>query len=177
MKIQTFLFLIVLSSTVFANGTATPIEILRKENHGILSEKDLKAAEVSMVDIPYRGGLGISYWACFRTEDIRFDCTDDQHFEPGWGRVATETITARHGNEEHDYYFRRGMTLYFCESLLKEWNRIKTNEAYACFSGYPSGEEIISTNIAKKVNYGWTLDKMKTTKGCVAYFGLSDGCQ
>ncbi len=150
---------------------------LRSRHFGVLSEEEIQYEEKITSDRPYRTAPGILYWTCFETKNVQFKFNSLGYDSDEKRLMADAEIEVVTNNSNHKYLFRRGIHSSLVKNFIHEWNRLIHHQSYACISGYAVDEEMKKSEGETISVYYWSWDKLKTKRGCVAYFGFTDGCE
>lgn len=176
--------LIIFLCTVSCNALAVSLAVKQKypftlltKDYDILNERDLSFY------LPYlhpashfpKTGSGCIYWQCFPRENISITLEDYGYFENDF-RKGEDTL----GNIEiramvkpgvfHDYLVERAWPVKEVQRGFNNWRRLMKGEKYVCLAGsYISHSQPVENGMKKEVA-SWTFERLKTKKGCVAYF-------
>lgn len=146
-------------------------------DYGILNEDDLGVYAWWAEPTPFGKealSSGYMYWQCFPTQMVKLECRKVESYDPN-DSFSDADIRIETEREIHEYGFRRAVELEVCHAYLKNWKRLTMGENAVCFGGNVATieEKKVQGRIKKKV--GWIYDKLKTKKGCYAYFGENKG--
>jgi hypothetical protein len=180
-------FLLILIMAIFVSYDANALpEFLQKkypysvltDDYGILNQIDLN----SVLDGVYppisspKKGYGYIYWQCFPREQVKISLEDIgyssmNHIE----NDAEITITAYDKDGViHQYGMRRSWPVLGQENRFNQYVKLMQAEKYVCIAGnFIESEEKTIESVKQHTHY-WVFEKMKTKKGCEAYF--EDGC-
>ena len=142
------------------NGLLTP-------DYGILTAADLKNQALHDGTIPPLGPKSSSsaqaYWACFPLSSVKLGC---EVRDPVENTDGLDVEARDSEGVKHIYFFRRGDIE--CAPYMKKWKKLTKDETHVCLAGFPSAIVIDKKGQASR---GWVFDKIKTKRGCDAYFG------
>ena len=144
-------------------------------DYGIVSADDLAYDEkLGGSAMPYDPGRFSNqrYWQCLPLKNVH----PKYHFwsgEDGMGlggvtvNLCDLEIEVRQPGGLQIYHDRRGHPAEFCHSFGRNWKRLTRKEDIVCLEGEGSR----SDEDKKEGKYrNWTWSKLKTRKGCYAYF-------
>jgi hypothetical protein len=150
---------------------------LLTEDYGILNDHDLFFYLSYLRPASHfpRSGSGCIYWQCFPRENISITLEDYGYFEND-SRKEDDTV----GNIAisamvkpgifHHYLIERAWPVKEVKKGFNNWRRIMKREKYVCLAGsFISHSQPVENGIKRDIS-SWTFDRLKTKKGCVAYF-------
>ncbi len=138
-------------------------QFLLTPHYGILSPEELQK------DAQNNGN---SFWQCFPTKSVSvgYEKWKDSH-PMGSSSQPVEMcvfgIKAKHDGVWSEFVGRRANELEVCTKLVTNWNRLTTGEQFVCING--EGMDF-KKQAHEKGLHSWTWLKLKTKKGCYAYF-------
>lgn len=173
------IYLLVLLLTFSLKLPAISPEILKKypyqlitNDYDILTEANLKryTKEVNVETFKKKFN-GLDYWQCFPTKNmtIWYEKQSDDPYEKTERGDAHITIYAGH-SVIHDYVPRRSFSSYYAKEKVATWQRLITNQQYACIGGIYVGTYKKNINGQEITEHGWIFENLKTKKGCDSYF-------
>jgi hypothetical protein len=153
-----------------------PFTLLTKD-YGILNDHDLSFYLPYLYPAPFppRKGTDYIYWQCFPRENISITLEDYGYFEDDF-RKGEDTV----GNIEisamvkpgvfHHYLIERAWPVKEVQQGFNNWRRLMKGEQYVCLAGiFISHSQPVENGIKRDVS-SWAFQRLKTKKGCVAYF-------
>ncbi|HXH74026.1 MAG TPA: hypothetical protein VNJ08_03625 [Bacteriovoracaceae bacterium] len=138
---------------------------------GILTEKNLLEEIKDGNAAPYNPKIdqpAFGRWQCFPKKDVRFDVETWKGNDP-WGPADNITemclfsIEVKNVKPSHYYGGRRAYRLSYCNDLKDTWNNLVKGQNHVCLNGFSSA--------VKDGEVSWVWNKLKTHKGCSAYWG------
>lgn len=181
MQVKHF-FTIILLISLSCNAWSLESRIKQKyhdglltDDYGILSEKDLVDYTKQMKLTPFKGEhSSYNYWQCFPRKNVSIKLEDLGYSSEdfGWKDTVAEIIITVHIKPTvfHEYAMRRFFTVHDFLKDFKRWHQLMHKEKYVCLAGHFVDHEKYIVRNTKVESYGWIFDKIKTTKGCFAYF-------
>lgn len=148
---------------------------LLTDDYGILNESDLAEYAKQMKPMLYTGKhSGYNYWQCFPRKNVSIKLEDLGYSSEdfGWKDTTAEisiTVWIKPG-VIHEYAMRRFFTFHDFLKDFKHWHQLMHKEKYVCLAGHFVGHEKYIERNRQVESYGWIFDKIKTAKGCFAYF-------
>lgn len=153
-----------------------PYPLLTKD-YNILSENDLAAYTWGMKQRPFtekEDSGGYNYWQCFPREMISINLEDmgysSENF--GWKDTLADLkieVWIKPG-VVHRYFMRAVRLVNDYENRFHKWHKLMKGEKYVCLAGSFGRREQKTENGKELSVYSWTFDKIKTNKGCNAYW-------
>ena len=143
------------------------------EDYGILEEKDLKSdiQAFAFYNAFQRIGSPLRYWQCFETKDISINYSIMDYAEE-WNEIVGSLQISVFKNKKLSkiYIVGKGLGLSMCNSDKKRWEALMKDEKHICINGdfFPS-EDPSSFSNRNKIDV-WTIDRLKTKKGCAGYY-------
>ena len=178
-------FVLIVFTCIFISCTTTSSRFpkypygLLGDDYGILNEDDLGTyAWIVTEPVPFsqrKSNLAYMYWQCFpigTIKKMRCRTIDDNDPE---NIIADAEVWIETETEIHEYEFRRGLERAVCKYHIENWKKLLKGESAFCFGGKPVTSEEVKLNNKTKTKIGWVYDKIKTKKGCYAYFGEDKG--
>jgi hypothetical protein len=148
---------------------------LLTSSYGIVTEDDLAYDEQLLTIIPPYNPSGHTqsrYWQCFPKRKVTAKFRSWRGPD-GMGpadkiyTMCTLEIHVRSEGELQIFGDRRAHQIDFCHSFLSSWKKVTKNQEILCLDG--EGSQYESDDIDGKFKL-WTWIKVKTKKGCYAYF-------
>ena len=178
-------WLIVLLFSVSCNAVGISLAAKQKypftlltNDYGILNDHDLSFYLPYLYpapSFPNKDSIYYIYWQCFPRENISITLEDYGYFEDDF-RKGEDTV----GNIEisamvkpgvfHHYLIERAWPVKEVQQGFNNWRRLMKGEKYVCLAGmFISHSQPVENGIKRDIS-SWTFDRLKTKKGCVAYF-------
>lgn len=148
------------------------------DDYGILNQVDLNSVLDGVyppTSFPQKYSAYI-YWQCFPREHVKIAIEDIGYSSMNHDENDAEiTITAfSKDHTAHKYGMRRDWPVFSQEDRFNQYEKIMQAEKFVCIAGsFNESEEKTVNGRSYKTNY-WVFEKMKTKKGCEAYF--ENGC-
>ncbi len=179
------IYILVMTVFVFCETYALSEALKKKyphsvltDDYGILNQIDLN----SVLDGVYppisspKKGYGYIYWQCFPRQQVKISLEDTGYMSESHDETDAEiTITAT-GKDSviHQYGMRRNWPVLGQKERFNQYLKLMQAEKYVCIAGTFIESEEKTIEGVKHHTYYWVFEKMKTKKGCEAYF--EDGC-
>lgn len=146
------------------------------EDYGILNENDLATyvGRVNSAPFSEKTSHGFDYWQCFPRDQVsvKFEDLGYSTEDHGWTDTLANmefSIWIKKG-VFHEYAMRRVWLVKDSIKDFNHWHKLMKGEKYICLNGYFVSREEEMRQGKKVIVYGWIFDKIKTKKGCAAYF-------
>lgn len=135
------------------------------DDHGIITEDDLKLADENSHPPPPFDGTNKSYpyWQCFAKGTLKFKC---EYESPLNREGSTFTLNIETTSESHFYSLSHTISGDACDVLKRNVVRVLRNQQMFCING-TNDSLSISGN---KKKYFWTFFRMKSKTGYAHYF-------
>jgi hypothetical protein len=175
------IFLCVISCNTLGISLAAkqkyPFTLLTND-YGILNDHDLSFYLSYLHPAPFppkKEATGCIYWQCFPRENISITLEDYGYFENDF-RKGKDTL----GNIEisamvkpgvfHNYLIERAWPVNEVHKGFNNWRKLMKGEKYVCLAGgFVSHSQPVENGIKRNI-FSWSFERLKTKKGCVAYF-------
>lgn len=152
---------------------------LLTDTYGIITESDLAYDASRRKSVPYNPNEfagGALYWQCFPVKSVKIKYRTWKDNDPmgAWNIIITMCdleFIVKYNNEIQIYSGRRAYPVDYCRDVTKEYRKITKGQKTVCFDG--TGGTYFSDEKYGKYK-SWTWEKIKTKKGCYAYF--EDDC-
>lgn len=154
---------------------------LLTDDYGILNDHDL-SYYIEYVRpatfFPKKEAMGYIYWQCFPRENISITLEDYGDFVKEFGKKDTigqlEMKAIVKSGVFHEYIMKNLGLVKDFQKQFNSWRKLMKNEKYVCLAGsFISRSQSMENGIKRDVS-GWTFERLKTKKGCVAY--LNNDC-
>jgi hypothetical protein len=136
---------------------------LLTSDYGILNVSDFQVYNSSTE-------VGLNSWQCFPTSEISVRFEKLGYDPDSKLNFATLKITVYRGNIVHEYELKRGFPVNDCRDMQNLWASLMKNQKHVCIGGSYVDQHERAFKGKKQQIYGWVFDRMKTKKGCGAYF-------
>ncbi|MDP1614812.1 MAG: hypothetical protein Q8L68_03355 [Methylococcales bacterium] len=151
-------------------------KVLLKKDYGILSKDELGAYARYVKPALHAGKIdrNYPYWQCFPREHVTITLIDKGYSSEDIGNIdnyGAILITAwSSGGISNEYSMRRPWAVDEEEEIFHRWQKLMKNEKYVCLAGSIGRAEEKITNNKRSITYFWIFERIKTKKGCDAYF-------
>jgi hypothetical protein len=140
-------------------------------DYGILSEFDLAQSEKVTEGVPFNGeSSAYPYWQCFQAHVVKIGCYETMYDDSSRTYTTILALSGLRDGKRHSYYPRRAIDIDFCRDWLQSIKKILKNVKVVCVAGSFSGYDKEDEKRDPQDYAGWTLDRIKTSKGCWSWF-------
>jgi hypothetical protein len=169
---------------ILLEAGAVPAEAKKKypyplltDDYSILTGNDLAAYTWGMKPRPFtekEDSGGYNYWQCFPRDAVSITLKDKGYSteDIGWKDTLSDLKIEvwTESGVVHHYEMRAPRPFRTYDKEFHTWHKLMKGEKYVCLAG--SFVEVTPKTVNGKTIkvYGWIYDKIKTKKGCSAYW-------
>ena len=134
------------------------------DDYGTLTKNDLAINACLATPIPITPkSHSYSYWQCFESKRVSFDCESNGVPDEHEGIMALVVVKAATDRILHEYIERRFWPIKDCKRFIKDAAGVLKGTRYACISGSFISKDVY---VPEKESMNWTFERIKTQKGC-----------
>lgn len=150
--------------------------VLLTKDYGILTENDLAAFtwDVKLKPFDPEKNNNYNYWQCFPRSRVSLTLEDYGYSSEDIGGIENYgnlyiKVSSNNGIL-HEYSMRRPWAVDGVQKIFNQWQELMKNEEYVCLAGAAGHYEKKTNENKVYITYFWTFERIKTKKGCDAYF-------